>query len=199
MSPFQRREAQTLSTPSLEALTQAETAGERPPAHASLARLRLAASAGLFNNSAGRPHQLSVSQAVPRGLCLACSPGCEKECSQESARDFHGKVYPKFPSTRLWALETTGPAAGLNPTVPEANPRSSAACQVVTSRMSPTCLSLTISCALGTAISSSYKHRSQGAERLSVWPEVTQQSPASIPCSLTPEEASVPAMWYLTC
>lgn len=115
MFPFQRREAQTLSTPPLEALTQAETAGERPPGHASLARLRLAASASLFNKSARRPHQLSVSQAVPQLLCLACSPGCKKECSQESTRDFHGKVYPKFPGTRPWALETTGPAAGLNP------------------------------------------------------------------------------------
>lgn len=87
--------------------------------------LRLAASAGLFNNSAAWPHQLSMSQVAPQDLCLACSPGCGKECAQESARDFHGKVYPKLPSTGPWALETTGLAAGLNPTVPEANPRSS--------------------------------------------------------------------------
>lgn len=176
-------------------MTQAETAGERPPGHASLARLRLAASASLFNKSAGRPHQLSVSQAVPQGLCLACSPGCEKECSQESTRDFHGKVYPKFPGTRPWALETTGPAAGLNPAGHPGSPCSTPSGYLT----SPARLSLATPCALGTAISSSYKHRGQGTERLSVWPEVPQQSPASIPRSLAPEEARVPALWYLTC
>lgn len=120
---------------------------------------------------------------------------------QKSSRDFYGKIYLEPRSTWLWAPGFTAPATGLSPGVPRFKsqvflPTTQRAVFLAFHRL----LSASLHPVWWVLLSiNSYKCRSWGTERLSIWCEVTQQSPESNPGNLALEETRLPATYCFTC